>query len=223
MLLQAHRAFVAVLPGRPKSVRMGWDYHNNLTFRTLQQLGVAVDFSALPGLRTDWRASNRTQENLFDWFETPRLPYFPSTSDYRRPPRSGDDSCTLLEVPTFTSTSWIWGMICGLQLARKTGSLTPLLQAVRRPTYFINLTGEPRYYSPLLAQLKRDLSSSKEECGFFVTYFHPDELLDNKSSLYDLNSVRTNLNSILQLCRSRNTEVVFVPAREIPRLAPSPP
>jgi hypothetical protein len=221
MLRQSHEAYMRVFPGRARSVRMGWDYHNNQTFQTLEQLGVVADFSAIPGLRTARGSNSRQRENLFDWYETPRSPYFPSRSDYRRPGRSGEDSYTLIEAPNFTSTSLFWGAISGLQFARKTRDLMQLAQAARRPTYWINITGRPKLFSPLLSQLKRDLSISKKGNGFFVTYFHPDELLDNKSSLYDLSSVRTNLDGILQVCRSRDTEVVFVPAREIPALVSS--
>jgi len=31
---------------------MGWAYHNNRTYAALEQLGLKVDLSALPGYRT---------------------------------------------------------------------------------------------------------------------------------------------------------------------------
>ena len=218
MLREAHKSFMNIFPGRAKSVRMGWDYHNNETFQTLEQLGVRVDFSAIPGLRTLSASHHNLRENLFDWFATPRRPYLPSRQDYRRPAEANEDATTVVEAPNFTSSSFVWGLASGLQFARKMKSIKQLTQAIRRPTYWINITGRPKLFNPLLSQLRRDLRGTGDETMFFVTYFHPDELLANKSSLYDLVSVRINLERIIQTCRAEATKVEFIRAVEIPRL-----
>ncbi|MFC1476096.1 hypothetical protein ACFLQW_03745 [Candidatus Zixiibacteriota bacterium] len=135
MLEQAHRAYLEVLPGRTHSVRMGWAYHTNRTFQTLDKLGVKVEFSALPGLRTLSAKSGTRSENLFDWFTTPRAPYYPSREDYRRPAKGREAALGTLEVPSFTSRSLFWGLAGGIQLMRKMKSPTQFIQALRRPTY----------------------------------------------------------------------------------------
>jgi hypothetical protein len=53
VLESAYNSFNKSIPGRPVSVRTGWIYHNNSTMKKLDRLGVKVDFSAAPGLKTN--------------------------------------------------------------------------------------------------------------------------------------------------------------------------
>jgi len=220
MLHQAYADLATCLFGAVKSVRMGWDYHNNHTYRALEDLGIAVDFSAVPGLRTFIGTPPKREENLFDWHSSPQAPYRPSRADYRRPAEGQASSCQLLEVPNFVSTSVIWGMVSGLQLARKRRDLRLLWEAVRRPTYWINITARHPLFAPLVKQLRKTLRHREKGGGLlvFATYFHPDELLPNRSGLYDLESARTNIEALLRACEETGTAVEFVRASRIPAL-----
>ncbi|MFN2635852.1 MAG: hypothetical protein ABR585_02340 [Gemmatimonadaceae bacterium] len=219
MLHEAHKDLAACLPGGVKSVRMGWDYHNNQTFQTLEELGVVVDFSAVPGLRTFVGAPPTRGENCFDWHSSPRIPFKPSRADYRRPPKPGAAASRLLEIPTFVSVSRVWSFISGVQLARKTRILRLLWDSIRRPTYWINITARRELFAPLVSQMRRALlAADTQEPLVFATYFHPDELLPNRSRLYDLASVRTNLEALLGTCDNAGARVEFVQARKIPAL-----
>ena len=189
MLRRAHADVATGFAGPPKSVRMGWAYHNNRTYRALEDLGLTVECSAIPGYRTLTRRASATRENLFDWYSTPRAPYWPSRADYRRPAREGEASCRLLEVPSFVSTSLPWALASGVQLARKTGDGAQVWQAVRRPTYCINVTARPRLFAPLVTQLKRALRSAPAGPLVFATQFHADEVIPNRSRLYDRDNV----------------------------------
>jgi hypothetical protein len=126
----------------------------------------------------------------------------------------------LLEVPNFVSTSMLWSVASGLQLARKARDPALLWQAVRRPTYWINLTARPRLFAPLVAQLRQTLHRRESGPLVFANYFHPDELLPNRSQLYNLESVRTNLEALLRACHEADTAVGFVTAGQIPALWP---
>lgn len=117
MLRRAHADFATGFAGPPRSVRMGWSYHNNRTYGTLEELGVAVECSAIPGYRTLRRSAPAAKENLFDWYTTPRAPYRPSRADYRRPAREGETSSRLTEVPSFVATSLPWALVSGVQMA----------------------------------------------------------------------------------------------------------
>jgi hypothetical protein len=216
MLHEAHGDLARCFPGPPKTVRMGWAYHNDRTYRALEDLGVTVDCSAIPGYRTFTGKPPARGENLYDWHSTPRAPYLPSRADYRRAARGGEGSCRLLEVPDFVSTSIPWGLASGLQLVRKTGKVVQLWHAVRRPTYCINLTARPPLFAPLVAQLRRALRCPQNGPLVFSTLFHADELLPNRSWLYSLESVRTNLEALLRACEQALTAVEFVQAWKIP-------
>ncbi len=76
-----------------KSVRMGESYQSNESMKLLNDLGLQVDSTALPG-----RKRNDT-DRFFDWIDTPHHPYYPSMIDYRVP---GSDSLNILEVPMST-------------------------------------------------------------------------------------------------------------------------
>ena len=216
MLQQAYDAYMNIFPGRAQSVRMGWDFHNNATMRKLDELGARVDFSAVPGLSTKASSSRKRSHNFYDWYVSPREPFYPSKADYRRGATGSEESLSILELPNFTSTSFVWGIVSGLQFMRKMNDISQILRAIRCPTYWINLTGKPKLFSPIASQLKKSLKRAKQPELPFVTYFHPDELLDNKSRLYDRQSLRTNLETIIKICGDENYAVRFSRAREIP-------
>jgi hypothetical protein len=197
---------------------MGWSYHNNRTFGALDTLGIGVDLSAIPGFRTFTGRPPTRSENLFDWHSTPRTPYRPSHQDYRRPARPGEASHRLLEVPSFVSTSRLWAMIGGIQLTRKTGDFAQLWYALRRPTYCINVTARPGYFAPLVTQLRRALRRPGDEPLVFETHLHADELVPNRSPLYDLASVRPNLEALRRVCQEARVPLEFIPAHRIPSL-----
>jgi hypothetical protein len=221
MLRHAHRELARALPTPPQSVRMGWTYHNNRTYQTLEELGIAADFSALPGFRTITGKPPTRSENLFDWYSTPQAPYRPSRADYRRPPRADESACRLLEVPTFVSTSLTWSLAGGLQMARKTGRPAQLWYAVRRPAYCINVTARPALFAPLVAELRKALRAPGTGPLVFETHFHPDELLPNKSRLYNLESVRANLLAVVRACDEAGTPLEFTRACRMPALWPN--
>lgn len=220
MLHRAHRDFATSFAGAPKCVRMGWGYHNSRTYAALEELGIIADLSATPGLRTITGKRPVKRENLFDWYCSPELPYRPSRVDYRRPARGQEDSHRLLEVPSFVATSLVWGLVRGIQLARKTAAGAQIWDAVRRPTYYINITGRPRLFAPMVTQLRKAIRRAGSGPIVVVTHSHADEFVPNRSRLYSLESVRTNLAALLRVCSEAQTRVEFAQARRVPALWP---
>src|SRR5205085_4432929 len=73
------------------SVRIGEAFHGNAMMKTLDDLGLAVDSTAIPGrTRSD-------ESRAFEWGPSPNNPYYPSRRDYRVPDSS--DHLSILEVP----------------------------------------------------------------------------------------------------------------------------
>jgi hypothetical protein len=95
-----------------------------------------------------------------------------------------------------------------------------IMQALKRPTYWINITGISKLFRPLVSQLRKTLRTPGDAPIVFVTYFHPDELLRHSNPLYHLESVRPNLESALRVCEEAGARVEFVRAKDIPRLLP---
>ena len=135
VLESAYGSFNRSVPGRPVSVRTGWIYHNNSTLSKLDQLGVKVDFSAAPGLKTNPPKNRSFPYNIYDWFITGNEPYYPSVNDYRRAAKEGENALSILEAPNFTSHSWFWGMIAGLQMARKMKDVISAVEGSTNPKH----------------------------------------------------------------------------------------
>jgi hypothetical protein len=219
MMHEANRAMAQSWVGKPQSVRMGWAYHNNRTFAALDELGVAVDCSALPGYRTFRGRPPTRGENNFDWRSSPRRPFRPSRNDYRRPPAPGEDAFRVLEVPGFMSGSIPWALVSSLQLARKTGDLGQVWDAIRRPSYNVNITTKPVFFAPLVAALRSTLKRvNGPEPIVFSTQCHADEFLPNKTTLYSLSSVKANLEALIGACDAAGVPVQFTQLREIAAL-----
>lgn len=74
----------------PTSSRIGDSYHSNSIAASLDNIGISVDSSSLPGrIRKD-------SARLIDWSSTPRDPYHPSYEDYRSP---GNPCRNILQIP----------------------------------------------------------------------------------------------------------------------------
>ncbi|MFZ0314738.1 MAG: hypothetical protein WAL85_18675 [Candidatus Korobacteraceae bacterium] len=91
-LAEAHERLASFFP--VKATRTGWDYGSNALLSTLDRLGIAMDFSALPG-NVLWFALGKVTL-MTDWRECPVEPYHPSVNNYQR---SGQDGLKLWEVP----------------------------------------------------------------------------------------------------------------------------
>ncbi len=213
MLDEAYAAYTKQFPGKPQSVRMGWDFHNNETFQMLQELGIKIDFSAVPGLKFSPKDQNKRAANFLDWSLSPDFPYYASPDDYRRNAAKGGPSREILEAPNFVSRSIFWSLIGGLVYAKKMKDFGPVWRAIKRPTYWINITGRTGLFSPLVSSLKRRLA--KHDKAFFVTYFHPDELIVNKSTLYSLDYMETNLKAVIGTAKEQGAEIKFIQACEV--------
>ncbi len=77
-----------------RSTRTGWDYGSNYLLNRLDELGVAIDFSALPGNIVWYKLGDETI--IADWRDAPRGRYHPDRNDYQNP---GPDPLKLVELP----------------------------------------------------------------------------------------------------------------------------
>jgi hypothetical protein len=212
MLKEAFATYQEVLPGRARTVRMGWSYHNNRTFATLDKLGVEVDISGIPGLMILPPKKQVRLSNFYDWSVTPNKPFYPSTADYRREAKEGEKRLSVLEVPNFMAESFCWGMLSGLVLARKMKDVKQIGYALTRPAYMSTLSGKPVLFRPMLAQIKRDLKV--DDKVIYSSLLHSDELIENVHPVYSLENMEKNLRSVLELADSMHAKVKYIRACE---------
>ena len=216
LLQRAHAAYREVLSGRALSVRMGWDFHNNRSLQALDALGVLIDFSAIPGVKIDPQGDRATSFNAYDWLISPTHAYRPSKTDYRRPAMEGEQALGVIEAPISVSESFFWGMFRGAVMTKKMRNATQFFRALRHPTYFVGITGKPTLFAPLISQLRRSLDRGRD--GLFVTYFHPDELLDNPHRVYSLENMVANVRRLVEWSESNDVRTRFIRAQDIPEV-----
>ena len=72
-----------------KLSRIGGAYGSNQVMQSLDELGIQLDSSAMPG--------RKREDTKMDWLDTPQKPYYPSIQDYRKPLKVGNRA--ILEVP----------------------------------------------------------------------------------------------------------------------------
>lgn len=230
MLREAHAALGAA-GFKPRSVRMGWDYHSAETLLELSRLGVRTDLSALPGMRTLHGVPPRRSENLYDWFEAPERPYHPSSQNHQRRARGREATLSILELPIFVAHNRLWGLAAGAQLARKTRRSGPLMDALRRPSYFINITARPQLFQPMVRALRHalrhqghdePLATGERTAPVFATYFHPDELLTDRRTSYGGRHLAANLRALLAAVRAAGARPLFMTSDEAARRCAEP-
>jgi hypothetical protein len=135
-----------------RSTRTGWNYASNILFRRLQDMGIEVDFSAVPG-NLAWQAAG-PDKVLVDWTRCPSVSYHPSLDDYQRPGHS-----KLLEIPLTQFENSLMGMAKRVAWRLRNGSCS--LAGLRNRT------------SPLTHPWKALPPARKPVWAFF---FHPVDL-----------------------------------------------
>ncbi|MEE9443930.1 MAG: hypothetical protein V3V99_14795 [candidate division Zixibacteria bacterium] len=209
MLQMSHSAYQDVFPDRPLSVRMGWNFHNTNSMKTLSNLGIKVDFSGVPGMRVD--PSPLKVDNIYNWFDAPPNPYYPSNKDFQT---AGIDNnkMGILEVPNLVAKSIAWGYIAGIVLAKKMKNIKPLFVALRRPRYWINISAERHYFKPLLNEFHKHLRRKKTTLLIFNNYFHADDMVENNSAIYSLRGFKNNLNDLVNAAKESGAHIKFIKA-----------
>jgi hypothetical protein len=216
MLQSSYQALKDALGEVPVSLRTGWTFHNQTTFHTVAELGIQVDFSALPGLRIDPPSEEtKSGANYFDWMGTPYLPYRPDRTDHRRASGNGSSAYeSILEAPCTVVPSFLWGMIGGGVLTLKMRDPRIFFRTLRRPTYLVTIPTAPKFFAPMATFLSHQMRSKQDI--LFVTYFHADELVAQNHRLYSLESFVANLKDLLIRADKAGYQVAFRQAREIP-------
>lgn len=205
-----HVGISEALGKNPASCHMGWTFHTDTSMSTLADLGVRVDFSACPGVFSGGGPGDAgtRYDNMIDWLGTPQTWYRPSEADYRRSAVGDEAELGIIEIPKFTSRSSV--LRKAKELASRSGAASAKATAA-----FVQITAPPIVYGRVI---KERLDSEGAD-PFFVTYFHPDELLPDRPRsarefLYSLSNLEKNLVGLIEAARKRGRDVEFVTTPE---------
>lgn len=164
-------AFAALLEHfNVNATRTGWDFCSDWLMRRLDELGVRVDLSALPG-NVAWHAAG-TKKIRVDWLRSSSNPYHPAVDDYQRP---GD--LRILEVPITQFPNSFAGMLKRASWRFSHGCLDMRGLGAKSRMLTERWPSSPTFHS-----------------GTAAFYFHPDNLTDsgwanfrhNVATLYEL-------------------------------------
>lgn len=137
-----------------RSVRTGWDYGSNVLFRRFKELGVAIDFSALPG-NIAWQKAGPDMISV-DWRFCPEAPYQPDPENYQRPCSNGG---SLWEVP-----------ITQFRGTPAEASKRLLWRSIHGSLSWVGIRNKTRLLTQFWNQLPRPVANV---CALF---FHPEDL-----------------------------------------------
>jgi hypothetical protein len=169
-LAEAHERLASSFP--VNATRTGWDYGSSALLSTLDQFGVVVDFSALPGNALWFKLGKVTL--MTDWRDCPTEPYHPSGNDYQR---RGLPPLKLWEVP-------------GAQFRRSlAGSVTRGLLRLRHGC--VSMVGLANQ-TLLLTDHWRELPLEANDVWAF--FFHPYDLTET-----GIRNIQTNIRRLQNL------------------------
>jgi hypothetical protein len=209
----------------PTCLRTGWTFHSNLTMNKANELGITVDFSALPGFSSSLSPDSKRFENYVDWEVTPAFPYHPSSKDYRRPTLNEKESLNLIEIPCSVLESALLSFLDNTVRAFKYKTLSAFKGKIK--TFAPLISFNPIVFKGLIERNVLALKTSVKLRHFLVTYFHPDEIsLSRRAGLYRLENsgghIKRNLEELVRACMRHKIDMEFVTAGELGRLLEGP-
>jgi hypothetical protein len=150
--------------GEIPAVRTGWGYHDNNTMNKLDQLGVKLDLSGLPSLKSQGTILDGAFCDYYNWETTSEKPYNPSKQDYRL---VGFKPLKILEIPMTVSRDPLPYALYGKVMNKK--FLGPL------DKYPVSPIKETKKFSLIIKRYVRNIKN-KRKPNFIGLYFHPTDL-----------------------------------------------
>ncbi len=181
-LQQGYAALSSRMGRAPVTSRMGWEFHSDTTMQTIAELGIKVDFSAVPGRFTPGAADHLGSVfNCYvDWRNTPEQAYMPSAADYRRGPEANEVALRVIELPMSTFRSRVLDIAaCLRRTARAKGGdkLRHLSIAAKANNASLKayMTIHPYAFSRLVSAKMSEAKRNGQ--AFLITAFHADDML----------------------------------------------
>ncbi|MBW2987965.1 hypothetical protein KY318_00505 [Candidatus Woesearchaeota archaeon] len=185
--LREYWQLIQRLEFRVEASRMGWGYCTNRIMKTLNELGIGWDSSAIPG-RVDCSGEFK------NWEKTPLTPYHPYIRDYRVPPPNGSTQCyAITEVPITTF---------------------PIKAPYdEHPKHrYLNLSYDSRILKPFISKSVRKL-----EYVTFITHPYELMPSNQKHGLitHDISTAKENISWIISECQRLGRRLKFITINKV--------
>ncbi len=225
-LRQGYKALATHMGRAPTTSRMGWEFHDDVTMQQVSDLGIEVDFSAVPGRFTPGRRDRwGSMFNCYvDWRNTPEKPYMPSASDYRIDVEAEQEALRVRELPMSTFRSRLLGMGAHLRRAVKAkgwGRVKQLYTISNGNSASLKayITIHPYIFSRLVTAKINEAKRTGH--ALLVTAFHADEMFAGQGQsglLYDAPHLWTNLRRLRMRTLRAGVTLRFATAGAAPQL-----
>jgi len=208
--------FEDVLGFSPHSVRMGWNAMSNETMEILDQSGVIVDASAIPGNYCGGKFGGR--DNFYNWRSVPQKPYHPNHQDYRSP-----GEMKILEVPISTLNSpskrfsGFVNRLSNFRIIYTFAHLLPLTKRVINPNFFFYIS--PWWSASIISRIVDEYvkKAMKNGKAFLVGFFHSSDILDPKKGCEN-SFFKQNINHVVEtLSTLKRINVTFSTLSQVAR------
>ena len=211
----SYESFKKTFKRPPFSLRMGWNFSNNITMREMSRMGIKIDFSATPGYSAPFLKKKTIYTDYSNWSSTPFFPYYPSANDYRLPAGDKERSLSILEVPLMSYPSFLFSLMNIVTLSIKNKIIPTQIPRSFCPTISLN----PILFKGVIKELIKRLHSPIPKNLVFATYFHPDEILLSLQSRRKFqNSYKcflSNLTKLTDLLNKKGVPFEFITAKEL--------
>ena len=196
-------SFKAIKNHKITTLHTGWCFQNTATMNAYNDVGIQIDYSALPGIGI-------TQGNycLYDYLKLKSNDiYYPDISDYQS---KGDDQNRIIEIPVTTVKSELLRYTTFINSLIKTKKINRSLLNIQNT--FIQINTNPILFKLFINQIFNKNRGIK----YFATYFHVDELLDDKYKhsraklFYQQKNIITNILYLIKKALENNREIKFV-------------
>ncbi len=183
------QAFVNSFGRSPTTFRFGNHWMNDATWKLLEELGVRVDVTVEPGVRM--RAHVHSGEpltgSLPGYFDVPRVPYRPTSGDFRRPAKARTEGPWILPISSAPLRDEVPDPSGALSMATR----APELGNASYRT--LSLSIDPTEFATVAHRCLRSIDHPVLVCPL-----RTDMVLDRR-----VERVRANLEWLLALTKSR--------------------
>jgi hypothetical protein len=197
----------------PMSVRMGWHAMDNNIMKTLDDLNVLVDSSAVPRISCSGKFGER--DNIYDWSRAPYFPYHPSYDDYQ-----SWGKMRILEMPISAleanEANLFGNLVNKLSDVKWLVKLLPIAQKLKLSPH------RSFYFSPWQSSLAHDkiirqysAKASRDGIAFLIGSFHACDILNPVSGDKSILFERYLSEAIEKISVIHNAEVVFATLSEM--------
>lgn len=207
-LTQGAEAFTSL----PAVSRGGWHFMDTTTMNALEDHGVKLDMSAMPGMchggGPDARGSHFIGQ--YDWTRCKQMAYRPHPRDYQAHDLRQEG---ILELPCTTVQSGMLLRLLKLRY-RLRGSASQKMGIASS----VNITAHPLLFAPMIDQAFAQAEIRQN--AILAATFHPDELLGAGPKIfgmpiYRVKHVGDNLRALVHRARKRNVEIRFISAENM--------